>query len=367
MTRGLKPALRVHVGGGYPVYISQGLLGQVGMLLRRHLPHAETCALISSKCIFRLHGDGLQASLEEAGMRCHFLAVPDGEEAKSWETAWRLLLRLPELDLDRDSVIIALGGGSIGDLAGFVAALYLRGIRLVQVPTTLLSQLDSAIGGKAAVNHPLGKNLVGVYHQPSLVAVDPLLLETLPHRDYVSGMAEAVKYGVIADGKLFSLLEEEVETLLSREMEILTEVIIRCCRVKARIVEADARDVKGVRAALNYGHTVGHALEHLSRPRLRHGEAVALGMEVEALIAYRLGLIPLGDLERQGRLLEALDLGIRPRRIRPQKLLEAMRRDKKNRGGVIRMALPRGIGRRPLLRGVEEHLILKALEEMWRG
>ena len=346
----------------YPIYIAPGILSQTGDLIRANLPSAGRCAVVTSGSIHRLHGGALMRSLEEARVEAEPVLVPDGEEAKSWDTAGRLIGELLELGLDRRSVIIAFGGGAVGDLAGFVASIYLRGVSLVQVPTTLLAQVDSAVGGKAAVNHPRGKNLIGSFHQPSLVVADPSLLRTLPRRELLSGLAEVVKYGVIADAELFSLLEAKADEILGRDLRVLTEVVARCCAIKARLVEVDERDTRGLRAALNYGHTVGHALESLTHHGMRHGEAVAVGMAVAARLSERLGIMDADDVERQRRLLRRLGLRTALPRLAVAALLGAMRRDKKAEAGAIRFVLPTGIGKPPILRAVEDDVIILVLE-----
>ncbi len=344
----------------YRAYISRGLLRRLGKLIAEELPNLAGCAVITSEPLRRLFGDRIAESLEDAGVDFEFVLVPDGEGSKTWEEAGRALGLLIDLRLERGSAIIALGGGSIGDLSAFISSIYLRGVRHVQVPTTLLSQVDSCIGGKAAVNHPKGKNLVGAYHQPSLTAVDPTLLETLPREELASGAGEVIKYGVVADPELFEALESTPEGLLERRMPFLEDVIFRCLTIKARIIELDERDTRGYRATLNYGHTVGHAIEHLTG--MRHGMAVALGMEAEAGISRSLGLLTREDEERIIGLIGALGLRGRPPRLEPSRVLEAMRRDKKVEGGSIRLVLPTEIGRPPALVKVSAEEITRELE-----
>ncbi len=349
----------------YRAYISEGLIWRAGELLAKSLTGLTRCAVIASKPVQGLFGGPIAKSLEEAGIGFDFILVPDGERAKTWEEAGRILGLLVDLSLDRGSAVIALGGGTIGDLSAFVSSIYLRGVRHVQVPTTLLSQVDSCIGGKAAVNHPKGKNLIGAFHQPSLTLVDPTLLETLPGEEFKSGLGEAVKYGVVADGVLFKAMEASPRDLLERRRPLLMEVIYRCLSIKARIVELDERDTKGHRAILNYGHTVGHAVEHLTG--MRHGEAVALGMEVEAGISRRMGIMSMEDEERLLRLLDVLGLRRPPPRLDPMALMEVMRRDKKAEGGSLRMVLPTGIGSPPSLMKVPGGEVIQQLEAHFHG
>jgi 3-dehydroquinate synthase len=251
---------------------------------------------------------------------------------------------LVEQKAERQEPIIALGGGVVGDLAGFVAACYQRGVPLIQIPTSSLAQVDAAIGGKTAINHPLGKNLIGAYYQPKLILVDPAFLLTLPPRMYREGWAEIVKYGIILDANLFDLLESQTSAIHSRDAELLTAIIARCVRLKMDVVQHDERE-SGLRTILNYGHTFGHALETLTDyGTWLHGEAVALGMEVAAQIAIAKGLLPTEDALRQRELLRTLDLPVHCQDVNSEAILTAMQRDKKVRAGRMRWVLPTCIG-----------------------
>ena len=346
----------------YPVHVGRGLIGRVGALIRERLSSASRCAVVTSKAILGIHGDALMEALDEAGIEAITALVPDGEEAKTWSCAERLIGELLENRLDRKSAVVAFGGGAVGDLSGFVSAIFLRGVSLVQVPTTLLAQVDSSLGGKAAVNHPMGKNLVGAFHQPSLVVSDPELLMTLPRREVLSGMAEVVKHGVVADSDLFDYIEKRSGDLVDADPDALTHVVRSSVAIKAGLVSRDERDTKGVRAVLNYGHTAGHALETLTGHELRHGEAVAMGMEIAAKISAELGHIEEVDVERQSSLLEKLGLRRAPPILEVESIVEIMRRDKKAEMGSIRFVLPTGIGTTPVLSAVQDDLISKVLE-----
>ncbi len=317
--------------------------------------------------ILKTHGEALLKSLQEAGIREGTVLVPDGEEAKSWSAAEELIGDLLELGLDRKSAVIAFGGGAVGDLAGFVASIYLRGVALVQVPTTLLAQVDSSLGGKTAVNHPKGKNLIGSFHQPSLVVSDPSILLTLPREELLSGMGEVIKHGVVADAALFKFIEDKAGSLVEAAPSALVHVIERSVAIKGRLVSVDERDNKGIRAILNYGHTTGHALEILSEHKLRHGEAVAFGMIVASKLSNSLGLITIRDIKRQRKLLEALGFRSTPPKLGSTEIVEMMHRDKKAMGEYIRFVLPTGIGRTPILRPVSESLIIQSLEDEGYG
>jgi 3-dehydroquinate synthase len=351
----------------YCIYVGAGLIETVGPLINEALPSAGKCVVITSETVHSIHGGTLAGSLEEAGINGGTVLVPDGEAAKSWAVAEQLIGELLLKGLDRQSTVVAFGGGAIGDLSGFVASIYLRGVRLVQVPTTLLSQVDSSLGGKAAVNHPMGKNLIGSFHQPSLVVSDPGLLATLPRRELLSGLGEVVKHGVIADGDLFDYVGEHGEEMLDADPDPLTHAVRRSVTIKGRLVALDERDDKGIRAALNYGHTMGHAVEALSGMEVRHGEAVALGMVAAARISEELGLMVNDDVGRQRRLLGRLGFDLSPLRLDVSELLEVMRKDKKVKGGSIRFVLPTGIGSPPVMRAVSEPIISRALEEEGYG
>lgn len=351
----------------YTIYVGNGLVNSIGQLIKERIPDVRICAVVTSEGIPIEHIEALNGSLESAGLKVGMVNVPVGEEAKSWDVAGSLIGELLDIGLDRRSAVIAFGGGAIGDLAGFAAAIYMRGVHLVQVPTTLLAQVDSSYGGKTAVNHPKGKNLIGAFYQPSLVASDPGLLRTLPVRELLSGLGEVVKHGVIADPELFRLTEEERDRLLEADSEALTEAVIRSVTIKGRLVEEDERDIKGSRAILNYGHTVGHALEILSDHELRHGEAVAIGMEAAAEIAVGLGLFKPEDAERQTKTLDSLGCNLKLPEIDLETVMSVMHRDKKAVGDTINFVLPTGIGSTPVVQGVPEDTIVDTLERMGYG
>lgn len=354
-------AAEIRLGGrGYQIYVGAGLSGRLGEILTASKPEATGCVVVTSDPIDRLYGEAVAASL--GGLNPRTLVVPDGEEAKEWENAGTLLGRFLDAGLDRNGVVIALGGGAVGDLAGFAASIYMRGVAVVQVPTTLLGMVDSSIGGKTAVNHVKGKNMIGSFHQPVAVVADPLLLRSLPIREVRSGLAEVVKYGVIADEALFRYVEENTKRLLGLDQECMSHVIGRCASIKTRYVEEDERDDKGVRAALNYGHTLGHAAERLAIPELRHGEAVSIGMVYAADLAVRMGLMDPEEAQAQRRVLEGIGLPTNLPALEANELIRYMRRDKKAEEGRIRMILPTGIGSPPTLRTVEESKLIEAMK-----
>ncbi|HMC82501.1 MAG TPA: 3-dehydroquinate synthase [Candidatus Polarisedimenticolia bacterium] len=353
-------------GISYPVYIGRGVLSSLPGALRRLAP-AYRYFLITDSRVRGLHGRALLASLRRAGLTVSLLSVPAGERSKTREAKARLEDRILALGGGRDSAVLALGGGMICDLAGFTAATYHRGIPFVPIPTTLLAMVDAAVGGKTAVDHPRGKNVIGAFHPPRAVFADLRFLETLPEREFRSGLAEAVKSAVIGDPVLFRGLERDPSAVLSRHPGAVLNLVLRSCRVKARVVEADERE-SGLRAVLNFGHTLGHALEHLLHYRLLHGEAVAIGMALEARAAAAAGIMKAGEAGRIIALLGKLGLPTRlPKGVPPGRVLIAARADKKAERGEIRYALPRKIGEMARRQGrhvmpLSERLVLAALQ-----
>ena len=285
-------------------------------------------------------------ALRAVGITPTLVVIPAGEASKSLDRAGDLFDDLVKIRADRHTAVVALGGGVVGDLAGFVAATYARGLPLLMVPTSLLAQVDSSVGGKVGVNHPRAKNIIGAFHQPVGVWIDTETLATLPHRELRCGLAEVVKHGVILDAAYFDLVEQNVAAILEREPSILREVVAQSCRIKADVVSRDEREETGLRAVLNFGHTIGHAIESVAgyEGAYRHGEAVAVGMVAECGLAERLGWISSELTERLAHLLERLGLPTSAPGLDPSALLDAMSRDKKNRQGSIRFVLPKGLG-----------------------
>jgi len=348
----------------YQVQISSGLLDELGTLSRAALgEQAAQGIIVSNATVDSVYGDRAAKSLARAGFKVYRFSIGDGERFKNLRTAESLFAFLIEHRIERTGTIVALGGGVVGDLAGFVAATYLRGVRLIQVPTTLLAQIDSSVGGKTAVNHPLGKNLIGAFHQPSLVLIDPDTLRTLPPRQMQSGLYEAVKYGVIRDRKLFNRIAFKIDELKNLDSDELEHLIARCCAIKAGIVQSDERET-GLRKILNFGHTVGHALEAVTHyRRFLHGEAVGHGMRAASLIAERLGLLsPAGRqsietaIRSVGRLPAANTIAL-------DDIIPAMNRDKKVEAGRASFVLPAGIGKAVIRSDVPPQIVRAALKE----
>jgi len=327
----------------YDIVIGRGLLAGLAALVARHCPAARYAVLADAR-VAELYGGRLIAGLRDAGMPAELLAFPGGEGQKTRETWAALSDRMLAAGLGRDAAVIALGGGVAGDVAGFVAATYLRGLPWVAVPTTLLAMIDASIGGKTGVDVPAGKNLVGAFHQPALVVADLDTLATLAPAQVAAGMAEAVKHGVVGDAEYFGLLERERRGIAARETAALERVVVRSVEIKAAVVASDERET-GRRAVLNFGHTIAHALEAVARFELPHGEAVAIGMAREARLAEQIEVAEAGTAERIRRLLEAYGLPVAvPAGVRLDDVLAAMRGDKKARAGAVRFALPRAIG-----------------------
>jgi 3-dehydroquinate synthase len=345
----------------YPVYIFPKLVNYAGKMIHEAGSKGKY-VVVTDKIINEKHGEELRLSLQNSGLEPDFITVPSGEETKSWKQAGTLIGELLQKEMDRHSTILAFGGGVIGDLAGFVASIYMRGINLIQIPTTLLAQVDSSIGGKTAVNHPLGKNLIGAFKHPSLVITDPNILKTLPENQIRSGLAEVIKHGVIADEGLLSYIEANVPEILKGEATSLTKIIKRSVEIKVEYIRLDEKETTGIRALLNYGHTVGHALETITRSQLNHGEAVALGMLLESRISEKLGLINESMILRQDLLLKQLGFETSLPSVNSYELTEIMRYDKKVKDGSIRFVLPTGIGTAPVLKSVPENIIIKVLE-----
>lgn len=354
---------RLKVGLGarsYPILIQPGLLGQVGGLIRKKLAPTGV-AIVSDKHVAPLYGEQVVASIEGARLRCQLMTVPAGERSKSLTRLQKLYQAFFDFQMDRRSAVVALGGGVVGDLAGFAAATFMRGIPLVQVPTTLLADVDSSVGGKVAVNHPVGKNMIGAFYQPQMVLIDPETLKTLPLPELRSGLAEVVKYGVILDGQFFHFLETRHKEVLALEAEDISYCIRRCCELKAGVVEKDEKDT-GLRAILNYGHTIAHALEARESFRgLRHGEAVAIGMVGASHIAEEMGMVSPRVTQRQKHLLETFGLPTTLKGHDAAAILKLLYRDKKTIGGKLRFILPERIGEVVITDKVTEEMILRAL------
>ncbi|HET7558368.1 MAG TPA: 3-dehydroquinate synthase [Limnochordia bacterium] len=338
------PDVRVQLGErSYAVVIGPGALASLGSRMQG-LGLGRRALLVSNPTVAPLHAPALKQSLAAAGFVVHEILLPDGEAHKSLASVSRLYDAALAAGLDRKDPFVALGGGVVGDTTGFAAATYLRGVPFVQVPTSLEAQVDASIGGKTAVNHPRGKNLIGAFHQPALVACDPAALTTLPKRDLQAGMAEVIKHGLIRDVQLLAYCEAQAAKVLAGDPAALTHVVVRSCEIKGAVVEADERE-SGERAILNFGHTVGHAVEAQQAGALRHGEAVAIGMVSAALLSEGRGLITAAETARIVAALKPYGLPVRlPAGTDRAGLMAHMRHDKKRVGEHLRFVLLRGLG-----------------------
>ena len=330
---------------GYTIDIGAGLLSTLPAFAdTRSITHV---ALITNDVLWPLYGKQLKIALEKRGIAVLPIVLPDGETHKDWATLNTIYDALIEHRCDRKTTLFALGGGVIGDIAGFAAATYQRGVPFVQIPTTLLAQVDSSVGGKTAVNHPLGKNMIGAFYQPIRVVADTDTLRTLPQREYRSGLAEVIKYGLILDVDFFVWLENNIDALIARDATALAYAIKRSCAIKSAVVAADERETArdGGRALLNLGHTFGHAIESaLGYGVWLHGEAVGCGMALAARFSLELGALEAASCERAIRLIEHAGLTTALPAIPPDEMLDHMGRDKKNEGGKIRLILLKHIG-----------------------
>lgn len=326
----------------YPIHVGPGLLAKPELITER-LPQ-DKVAIVTNATLAPLYLASLSRTLEARGVGVVSVVLPDGESYKTWETLNRILDALIDNRCERKTTLLALGGGVIGDLAGFAAAVYQRGVPYIQIPTTLLAQVDSAVGGKTAINHPHGKNMIGAFYQPLAVIADTDTLATLPERELAAGVAEVIKYGLIRDAAFFDWLEDNVERLMARQPEALAHAIERSCRIKADIVALDEREA-GLRALLNYGHTFGHAIEAgLNFGVWLHGEAVAAGMVIGASLSQRMGLIAPHDVARIIDLLKRARLPVVAPDFGVDRYLELMGHDKKVESGRIRFVLLKRIG-----------------------
>jgi 3-dehydroquinate synthase len=361
--------LKVDLGErSYPIYIGTGLLAQLGDYAERHgLPKQSPVLIVTDSAVGPHYLPAAERSLRQAGYETGSHTVPSGEGAKRLEELGAIVTSALETGLDRDSTIIALGGGVVGDLAGFAAATYMRGVRFIQIPTTILAH-DSSVGGKVAVNHPQAKNIIGAFHQPDFVLYDIDTLATLPDREVRSGLAEVVKHGLIRDAAFTAWCEENAEALLSRNPEALSFALHAGCRVKAEVVSADERE-GGLRAILNLGHTIGHALEAVAGyGELTHGEAISIGMVGSARLAARLEAAPPSVAGDTQRLLERFGLPVAiDRPWDTDAIMAAMMHDKKFRGGEMVFVLPRRIGEVIIRKGIPAALVREVVESLREG
>jgi 3-dehydroquinate synthase len=353
-------ALHVDLGDrSYPITIGQSLLSDDAMI-SRHVAGARA-AIVTNTTVGPLYLEQLVRTLTDSGKQVTTIVLPDGEEEKNWASLMRIFDALLAEKCDRKTTLVALGGGVIGDLTGFAAATYMRGIPFVQVPTTLLSQVDSSVGGKTGINHPLGKNMIGAFYQPKAVVADISTLDTLPARELSAGLAEVIKYGAVIDAAFFSWIEENIGKLVAKDAQALAYAIQRSCEIKADVVRQDERE-GGLRAILNFGHTFGHAIEAgLGYGEWLHGEAVGCGMAMAADLSHRLGFIDDAAKARITALLHAAGLPVCAPDLGVERWIELMQVDKKSEGGQIKFILMRPLGT-PAIMQVPQDALLATLK-----
>lgn len=356
------PTVHVNLGPrSYDIEIGAGNLTRVAQFVDAAQDDAHA-VIITDANVDDLYAEPVANALADQGCEVDVLIVDAGEQSKSIDVAMELWERMLDEGTDRKSAVIAVGGGVVGDLAGFVAATFARGLAFVQLPTTLLAQVDSSVGGKVGINLPGAKNMVGSFWQPRGVVIDVNVLQSLPEREFNAGMAEVVKYGVIRDAELFAYLERHIDAINSRDAGVLTHIVERCCRLKADVVEQDEREETGIRAILNYGHTFGHAFEAATGyEQLLHGEGVAIGMLCASRLAEKLGRVDAAFTKRQLDLLESFGLPTLVPEVPHEELIELMYHDKKTERGKLRFVLPSRLGHVEVVRGVATDDIRAAL------
>ncbi len=350
----------------YPIYIGEDLVLQIHQQLQ-DCPVYQRCTdilLVSNETVFPLYGGQVESGLTSGGKRVHSYILPDGEQYKTWEQAEAVLTFALKNRLSRHTVLLALGGGVVGDLAGFVASIYLRGIPFIQVPTTLLAQVDSSVGGKVAVNHSLGKNMIGSFYHPQAVIADVHTLHSLPQREWLSGLAEVIKHAIIWDNQFYSLLVKDQQQVLSRDNRLLVDIVAKNCIIKAGVVGEDETE-QGLRAILNFGHTVGHALERMTDyQRYRHGEAVSIGMVAACQLAYEHGMLSATDRDGIRSLLADWGLPVALPDVDLDQIVQGIGSDKKTVGDNITFILPDRIGHAKIVQHVELDIIRRSLGAM---
>jgi len=347
----------------YSIYITPNGLSHVGEKVS-HLAIGKKILVVSNPEIFDYYGQITIDSLQKQGFEVNYHLIPAGENHKNLDAIAQIYDTALKCRLERNSTMVALGGGVVGDMTGFAAATWLRGINFIQIPTSLLAMVDASVGGKTGVNHPQGKNLIGAFYQPKLVLIDPTVLKTLPEREFRAGMAEVIKYGVIWDKNLFEAIEkaQNIDSLNNFDEVLLTDILTRSCQAKADVVSQDEKE-SGIRAILNYGHTIGHAVESLTNyETFVHGEAVAIGMAIAAKIAVKMGLWSEEETERQDKLIAKAGLPTTiPNYLDIEEIIEHLQMDKKVKDGKVRFILPETIGKVTILDSVSHDILKQSL------
>ena len=357
----IKVNLDRKTSASYEIYMGENIVDRMGLIITKN-NWASRYIIITDSNVLPLHGERVRATLREMDLRVNMIDFPAGEGSKNIQTGLYMVSRMIDLGADRTSALIALGGGVVGDITGFIASIYMRGIPYIQVPTTLLAQVDSSIGGKTGIDLSEGKNILGTFYQPKGVFMDLAFLKTLTSREFGTGLAEIVKYGIIDDPELLNFLEGEAEAIRNRDMGLLEEIVARSCRIKKGIIEIDEME-KGVRRILNFGHTIGHAIEAESGYSIPHGNAISMGMAASAILSERLKYLLSGDRERIVSLIGAIGLPDRiPKSLSPEGIFSRIKRDKKKEGDTIHFVLLKKIGIPFVSGGVPEVLVREVLE-----
>ena len=345
----------------YPIFIGENILENLGEMLKLYNFSGQVVVITDSN-VSKHHREALSKSLNTSLKSFELITIPAGERSKSFRTIENIVTQMVELVCDGQTAMLAVGGGVVGDITGFVASIYKRGVAYLQIPTTLLAQVDSSVGGKTGVNHPLGKNMVGTFYQPKMVWTDLMLLRTLPKNEIVCGLGEIIKYGIIKDSELFELVAENLEKILALDLELLQEIVMTCCRIKAEIVAEDEKEA-GLRMILNFGHTIGHALEaEMGYKKISHGEAVLLGMLAESRMALSLKMLNKEDFLRIEGLIANFNLSDKLKDIDLERLIQFIGSDKKAASGKIRFVLPRKIGEVEIVEDIESSVIKSAMK-----
>jgi 3-dehydroquinate synthase len=347
----------------YEIRIGTNITDRIPLLIAKN-HKAGHYAIITDDCVNKLHGQKFLSSLKDIGLNVDLLAFPAGEASKNINTVMDISGKLLNLGVDRGTCLIAFGGGVVGDLVGFIASVFMRSVLYLQIPTTLVAQVDSSIGGKTAIDLPVGKNLLGTFYQPAAVFTDLSFLETLPQKEFNNGLAEIIKYGIIEDEKMFHTLEDNMESVKQKDAALLLKLVENCCRIKKSIVEIDERE-QGLRRILNFGHTLGHALEAVSRYKITHGEGVAMGMIAAALLSEKAGYLAADETKRIRDLISSSGLPVRiPNSLTTDSIISQLRMDKKKKDDSVHFVLLKKIGMPFVNGGIEQKFIGEVIEEM---
>ncbi|MFZ2396299.1 MAG: 3-dehydroquinate synthase [Smithella sp.] len=361
--RTIKVNLDKKTRSSYEIRIGKDIIDRMALIIAKN-HKAERYVVITDDCVGSLYGKKFLAGLEDVGLNVNLIEFPAGEASKNISTVLDIAGNLLQLGADRETLLLALGGGVVGDVTGFIASVFMRSVPYLQIPTTLVAQVDSSIGGKTAVDLPHGKNLLGTFYQPCAVFTDLSFLETLPEKEFNNGLSEIIKYGIIDDEKMFHTMENNMEAIKSKDPKIVLNIVEACCRIKKSIVEIDEKD-QGLRHILNFGHTLGHALEIMSQYTITHGEGVALGMIAAARLSEKMGYLESNEAKRIEALIRDAGLpGKIPETFSADNIIAALRMDKKKKGDMVRFVLLKKIGMPFIIGSIKPEMITAVIEEM---